>query len=426
MKSLSQRTGGNLSQATGRGPVEVVEFKGVKVPVYLTPAFGKESYTLSYYANGKRIRERAGTLEEARRQAKDKIKDLTEGTAHVGNFTPKQTATISDAMDVLKEIGVPLSQVAREYAEALKILAGRGSIVEAAKIYVATQAARDIRPKRVSEVVDEFLLSIENAKLSHRYYDDCSSRLGQIKKAFGKTNIGNVTTADFETYFEGRKLAPRSFNNLRNVTVTLFAFARRRGYLPKGIATAIEEVPKRKDRGGEIGIYTPAQFRTLLENIRPEFVPYIAIGGLAGLRSAEISRLDWREIDFDQKHILVTAAKAKTASRRIVPMCESLVEILRPYRKPSGLLYSNVNPQAFDHALARAWGEMRDGEGNLLVERVPNGLRHSFGSYRLALVEDAAKVALEMGNSPRMLFQNYRQLATKGEAEKWFGSSSAV
>jgi hypothetical protein len=29
-------------------------------------------------------------------------------------------------------------------------------------------------------------------------------------------------------------------------------------------------------------------------------------------------------------------------------------------------------------------------------------------------------VALEMGNSPRKLFTNYRQLATPAQAEKWF------
>ena len=37
-----------------------------------------------------------------------------------------------------------------------------------------------------------------------------------------------------------------------------------------------------------------------------------------------------------------------------------------------------------------------------------NGLRHSYISYRLAIVKDAAKVALEAGNSPDIIFKVVR------------------
>ena len=49
-----------------------------------------------------------------------------------------------------------------------------------------------------------------------------------------------------------------------------------------------------------------------------------------------------------------------------------------------------------------------------------NGLRHSYASYRLAIVKSADQVALEMGNSPRKLFQNYRELVTEAESTSWF------
>jgi len=52
--------------------------------------------------------------------------------------------------------------------------------------------------------------------------------------------------------------------------------------------------------------------------------------------------------------------------------------------------------------------------------RVHNGFRHSFASYRLAQTQSAAQVALEMGNSPRKLFENYRELVTPEDAEEWF------
>jgi hypothetical protein len=50
-----------------------------------------------------------------------------------------------------------------------------------------------------------------------------------------------------------------------------------------------------------------------------------------------------------------------------------------------------------------------------------NVLRHSFINYRIAIVKSADQVALEAGNSPSIIFKNYRELTTDQEAEKWFG-----
>ena len=50
-----------------------------------------------------------------------------------------------------------------------------------------------------------------------------------------------------------------------------------------------------------------------------------------------------------------------------------------------------------------------------------NALRHSFISYRLARTKDIAAVALEAGNSPKMIFAHYRELCTEVEAADWFG-----
>jgi hypothetical protein len=49
-----------------------------------------------------------------------------------------------------------------------------------------------------------------------------------------------------------------------------------------------------------------------------------------------------------------------------------------------------------------------------------NALRHSFGSYHLAQFKDAAALALQMGNSPAMIFRHYRELVRpKDAAEYW-------
>ena len=49
-----------------------------------------------------------------------------------------------------------------------------------------------------------------------------------------------------------------------------------------------------------------------------------------------------------------------------------------------------------------------------------NALRHSFISYRVAEIQNVAQVALEAGNSPKIIFSNYRELVKAADAKKWF------
>jgi len=47
-------------------------------------------------------------------------------------------------------------------------------------------------------------------------------------------------------------------------------------------------------------------------------------------------------------------------------------------------------------------------------------LRHSYISHRVADIKNVAEVALESGNSPRIIFSSYRELVMEEEAKKWF------
>ena len=58
------------------------------------------------------------------------------------------------------------------------------------------------------------------------------------------------------------------------------------------------------------------------------------------------------------------------------------------------------------------WGENRS-----------NAMRHSFGSYHYAMHSDAAKTAAMLGHkaNDQVLFDSYRSLARKKDAEGYFG-----
>lgn len=172
---------------------------------------------------------------------------------------------------------------------------------------------------------------------------------------------------------------------------------------------------KASDRGSDIGVYDPKELAVMLTGIEAKFLPLVALGAFAGLRTAEIHRLEWQDIDLHGGHIVVGKQKAKTGQRRIVPILPALMAwLVETQAKTTGPVIPRYSGDA---PLLRAFRQALE---PLKVGLVRNGLRHSYASYRLADVQSADQVALEMGNSPRKLFQNYRELVTKAQAERWF------
>ena len=141
-------------------------------------------------------------------------------------------------------------------------------------------------------------------------------------------------------------------------------------------------------------------------------IPFWTIGCFAGLRRSEIERLDWRDIDFRAKTIYVRGTQRKTEkSRRFVGMQSNLVVWLTRYRRASGKVHP-IN-------LRKRFDADREAAG-LRSDWPDNACRHSFGSYHLAKFCDAARLALQMGNSEEIIFKHYRQLVKPKDAARYW------
>jgi len=411
------------------GPVDVIESRGIRIPIYLNPRRGKESYLVTYFAKGQRKRERMPSLTEARKRAKALIPELLEGKVHVSSFTLKQTAAISDAVEILAPLRVSITEVARQFAQAHKVLDGK-PLMEAVDFYAKHRAREALHgvlsPVTLPELVKKYLEAIDGEK-SKRYVQDLQAKLNRAAKAF-TGQVRDIRATDIDQWIKGMEGAgKRTRNNYRMAMVTLFSYAREKGYLARNQQTEAEFVTRFDGKkGGKIGIYTPKQFITLLRYIDERFVAFVALGGFAGLRSIEILRLEWEDVWFEKGFIEVGRDKSKTATRRLVPICPALDAWLKPRAKESGPILPNIrNEFHFTRLFHAAKGTLNDEKGVPRVKLVHNGLRHSYCSYRLAETKSAAQVALEAGNSPKMLFEHYRELVTEDEAKEWFAMSPA-
>ena len=186
------------------------------------------------------------------------------------------------------------------------------------------------------DIVSELLKAKEADGMSPVYVKDLRGRLGRFGKQFVGP-IAFVTSAEIDDFLRGLKdkdeksLSGKSRNNYRRAIATLFYFAESRRYLPKGLAQ-VDSVAVAKEEESDIEIFRPAELKAVLENAERALIPFLTIGAFAGLRHAEIQRLDWSEVRLDDGFIEVKASKAKTASRRLVPITENLRRWLAPLK----------------------------------------------------------------------------------------------
>jgi integrase len=348
-----------------------------------------ELFTVAYRLNGKQHRKNFSQYQDAQRFASDTATALERGRAQVLSLNAADWQSYLAAKNLLRPFGIPLHAAIEEY--------------------VAIRKRKKLIEKRVGEIVDELLAAKQNAGLSDRYIETLRTYLRRFADSF-QTNIGSINTGAIVRWLDSLKIGPRSRNNVRQAIVTLFNFARRRGYLPKGETTEAADVETVRDHDGEIAILTPAQLTRLLRKSKPDYQLYFAVAAFTGIRSAELLRLEWSEINFEKGHIEVKARKAKTATRRLVPMQPNLAKWLAPYRGRKGKLFRSR--RTVDSAIKFA--------KRLNIPWKANCLRHSYATYRLSIVPDAGRIALEMGNSPAKFFTNYRELDRENNAPEWF------
>ncbi|HEX7861702.1 MAG TPA: tyrosine-type recombinase/integrase [Verrucomicrobiae bacterium] len=393
--------------------------------------FGRESvtvyqrklggYMVSNYAEGKRRFDSYPTAEEAENAALALAKKLSERDVISASMTRQEAIDYAAAVQTLAPFNVSLPATAATVAECLKKVGSLDKLMEAVSFFTAR--SKKTTEKLVSAVAAELIEVKKTRGASQRYREDLKYRLTRFADSF-RVNASSVTTADINEWFDREKFKPQSYANFRRVLFGFFQFAVSRGYAADNPILGVEKV---KVRGGDTLIYTPEEMIRLLAAASGEFLPCIAIGGFAGLRSTEIERLEWSDIDLTARHIVIGASRSKTASRRIVPISDNLAAWLENYKDAEGKVWKGNHKEFYraQKATARNTEVKENPEtGARAVKALSwktNALRHSYASYRFAEIGDAGRVAGELGNSAAVVHRHYRELVKKAAAEKWFG-----
>ena len=221
--------------------------------------------------------------------------------------------------------------------EAKRLLAPFGTaLVEAAKYFI-----KHARPRGGSKTMFELVAEIldSKSKAGRRSNTIAAYRFvfNRFNRSYGSRMVHEIHRRDAEEWLDAnaKSLATRSvFIRYLN---TLFAFGLKRGYTALNPLEGLERP--------HITLKPPAIFtieqtisllRSVIEQPELELRACVTIGLFAGLRPTEMTRLDWAQVQLNNRVILVNADASKTSQKRFADISENLLAWLQPIARESG------------------------------------------------------------------------------------------
>ena len=324
---------------------------------------------------------------------------LNHGARAFADLSPSQRKDAIEALQILNRLdGATLVKAALHYEN-----------------FLIAEAKRATGPT-VKMALESFLeakrAEVKAGLLRKLTIYDLESKTRYLLVELGESRLGDIDQTKFEEFLAKLTLSPRARENVRLKSSQFFNFCLPRKWIAENPAARLA----RKIETSDVEILSPEAAETLLraalvsphaENI----LPYICVSLFAGLRPGEAQQLDWRQIHFTTGQIEVLKSTSKTKETRFVTLAPILAEWLLPYRKPEGkIIGANF---------VKDWKAVRQSAGyDEKSKPWPiDVLRHTFGSYWLAIHQDRARLGEEMGNTVEVIKRFYKRAIPRQSAD---------
>jgi integrase len=152
-----------------------------------------------------------------------------------------------------------------------------------------------------------------------------------------------------------------------------------------------------------------------------QLVPFLVFGFFAGIRpDGELQKLEWRDVLFDEKTIVIRPEVSKTNRRRFPRLSANAQSWLEAYKLRGGVMEGKIvllRPITLRRKRRANWSAAA-GEKAKWIQQ---GMRHTFCSNWLALHKDVNELVLQSGHdSVDTMWRNYHKGVTEKEAKRFW------
>lgn len=299
----------------------------------------------------------------------------------------------------------------------------KGHTLEEAVRFFADHLARTTRVLTIADAIAEFLEAKKDASDTHKR--DLATRLNRWRAVLdveaSARPVSSVTSSELATFTQ--QFRGQNYTNWRTVFSNFFGWCLKTGASPYNPATELE-IGKRKTQRPVI--MTVSTFSDLLSKAfaqrRADVLAWLTLGGLCGLRPFEALRIHWSAVQWETDEVRIEPEISKTKRARIVPIQPSGLKWLRLSFEFAGCPSEQVMP--IESTWSNRWRRWREKnhDPRWWVGK-DDVLRHSYGTYRAAILRNSHNVAEEMGTSVQMVRARYDAVVSPSVARHWWSIS---
>lgn len=285
------------------------------------------------------------------------------------------------------------------------------------KLCQAHRSKAIIGNPRIQDVLPDYLAFVELNK-SPGYYRSICWAMEKIKPHFGMHPVSHITRELIEDFKRRHRETPRHANQCLQylkILINWMVQNQKAQPLPFKIVLlpVVENIPQPP---------SPAEFEQILTTIRTNFrksgtteeqralqEAAIHVMYVTGLRWHECRHLEWKNLRWEDGRCLVSVTKTKV--QRFCTLPEDALQLLRPYKKKAGYIFTNPatgKPYTTIRKLLKNAAEMHG-----IPLRGPHDLRHAAGTDTLEATGDIRAAQDLLGHADLKSTQRYTRIALR-------------